>query len=135
MWFSLLALFGPISVIMDFLPIFGAISRSVIGVITFLVAFVLTIMTILVSILLHSFIGLIIALVIIIGAIITFFVILENKRAAIVPAAVPVSTPPLTNHLEKFVREARARGMSNDQIYQELLRAGWSHGDIIRIIG
>jgi hypothetical protein len=135
MWFGLLALFGPISVIMDFLPIFGAISRSLIGVITFLVAFVLTSMTILVSMLLHSFIGLIIALIITIGAIITFFVILENKRAAMVPAAVPVSTPPLTNQLEFYVRGARARGMSNDQIYQELLRAGWSHDDIIRILG
>jgi len=135
MWFGLLALFEPISVIMDFLPIFGAISRSLIGVITFLVAFVLTIMTILVSMLLHSFIALIIALVITVGAIITFFVILKNKKAVPVPAPILVPTPPPTNPLENFVREARARGMSNDQIHQELLNSGWSNDDITRVLG
>jgi hypothetical protein len=36
---------------------------------------------------------------------------------------------------EKFVREARARGMSNDQIHQELLNSGWSNDDITRVLG
>ena len=112
MWFGLLALFGPIGVLMDFLPILGAIGRSLISFITFLVAFVLTFVTILISMLLHSFIALIVTLVVIVGIIITFFVILKNKKAATVPAAVLVPTPPPTNPLEKFVREARVRGMS-----------------------
>lgn len=99
MWFGLSALFGPVSVLMDILPIFGAISRSLIGVITFLVAFVLTIVTILVSMLLHSFIALIITLVITIGAIIAFFVVLKNKKKVAGTATVPTSTPPPTNKL------------------------------------
>lgn len=85
MWFGLSALFGPISILMNILPIFGAISRSLIGVITFLVAFLLTSVTILVSMLLHSFLALMIALVIIVGAIIVFFVVLKNKKTATVP--------------------------------------------------
>ena len=93
MWFGLSALFGPISVILDFLPIFGAISRSLIGVITFAVAFVLTIVTILVSMLLHNLIALIIVLVITVGTIIAFFVMLKNKKAATIPVAVSTSLP------------------------------------------
>ncbi|MBI2669815.1 MAG: TMEM43 family protein [Candidatus Yanofskybacteria bacterium] len=82
MWFGLSALFGPISVLLDILPIFGTISRSVIGMITFLVALVLTIVTILVSMIAHNLIALIITLVITVGTIITFFVMMKNKKKA-----------------------------------------------------
>jgi len=138
MWFGLMALFGPISVLMDILPIFGAISRSLIGVITFAVAFVLTIVTILVSMIAHSLIAIIIALVITVGAIIVFFVMLKNKKRAsgvMATATTPVQTAPPVNQLENYVREARARGISNDQIRQELLNSGWSNDDITRVLG
>ena len=138
MWFGLSALFGPISVLLDFLPIFGAISRSVIGIITFLVAFVLTIVTILVSMIAHSLIALIIALVIIVGAITAFLVMLKNKKKAsgvTATATAPVQAVPPTNQLESYVREARTRGMTNDQIRQELLTSGWSNYDISRVLG
>jgi len=138
MWFGLSALFGPISVLLDFLPIFGAISRSVIGIITFLVAFVLTIVTILVSMIAHSLIALIIALVIIVGAITAFLVMLKNKKKAsgvTATATAPVQAVPPTNQLESYVREARTRGMTNDQIRQELLTSGWSNDDISRVLG
>jgi len=82
MWFGLSALFGPISVLLDILPIFGAISRSIIGGITFAVAFVLTIVTILVSMIVHSLIALVIALVLTVGVIIAFFVMLRNRKKA-----------------------------------------------------
>lgn len=96
MWFGLSVLLGPISVLLDILPIFGAISRSLIGVITFLVAFVLTIVTILVSMLLHSFIALLVALVITVMAIVTFLIMLKKKRAATIPATVSTPVPPPT---------------------------------------
>lgn len=95
MWFGLSALFGPISVLMDFLPIFGTIGRSLIGVTTFVVALVLSIITILVSMLLHSFMALIIALVITVGAIIVFFVVFKNKKVAKTPTVVDSVLPPV----------------------------------------
>ncbi len=61
MWFGLLAFFGPVSVVMDFLPVFGTISRSLIGTVTFLAALVLTVTTIVVSIIAHSLVALIVA--------------------------------------------------------------------------
>lgn len=82
MWFGLSSLFGPISVLLDILPIFGAISRSVIGLITFIVALVLTIVTIVVSMVIHNLFALIIALVVTIGAIIAFSVMWKNKRTS-----------------------------------------------------
>lgn len=100
MWFGLMALFGPISVLLDFLPIFGAISRSLINVATFLVAFVLTIVTILVSMIAHSLIALIIVLVITVGAIIAFLVMWKNKKkvsGTIATATVPTQTTPPVN--------------------------------------
>ena len=97
MWFGLSALFGPISVLLDIVPIFGGISRSLIGGLTFIVALVLTIVTILVSMLLHDLLALIIALVVTIGGIIAFVVILKNKKVATAPATVPTSTRPPTS--------------------------------------
>lgn len=91
MWFGLSMLFGPISVILDFLPIFGSISRSLIGGISFLVALVLSIVTILVSMVLHSLTAVLIALAI---AIIVMFLgikAMKKKRAPLEPA--PNSTP------------------------------------------
>lgn len=137
MWFGLSALFGPISVLLDFLPIFGAISRSVIGVATFLVAFVLTIVTIFVSMIAHSLIALIIALVLTVGAIIAFVVMWKNKKKAsgvIATATAPVQTAPPVNQLESYVREARTRGMTNDQIRQQLLTSGWSNDEINKVL-
>jgi hypothetical protein len=137
MWFGLSALFGPISVLLDVLPIFGAISRSVIGVITFLVALVLTIVTILVSMIAHNLIALIIALVVTVGAIIAFFVILKNKKKAsggMAAVTTPVQAAPPVNQLENYVREARTRGMSNDEIRQQLLTSGWSSDEVDKVL-
>ena len=140
MWFGLVALFGPISVVLDFLPIFGTISRSIIGIITFLAAFVLTIVTILISMIVHSLIVLIVVLAITIGAIIAYFKIIKNKKKmnSVVATTImtnSVQSTPLISQLEKYVREARARGMTDDHIRQELLVSGWSNDDITQILG
>lgn len=137
MWFGLSALFGPISVLLDILPIFGAISRSVIGLITFVVALVLTIVTILVSMVIHNIVALIIALVITVGAIIAFFVMWKNKRKAggsMATATIPTQIPTPTNQLENYVREARARGISDDDIRQQLLTAGWPSDEVNKVL-
>jgi len=86
----------------------------------------------------HSLIALIIALVITVGAGIAFFVMLKNKKKAsgvMATATAPVQTAPPVKQLENYVREARARGMSNDQIRQELLNSGWSNEDVVKILG
>lgn len=80
MWFGLLALFGPISVLLDVLPIFGSLSRSLIGIMTFLVSLVLAIVTILVSMLIHNFIALIIALAVTVIAMVIFVIFVKKKK-------------------------------------------------------
>ncbi len=53
-------IFAPISVVLDFIPIFGSISRGLIGFVIFIVSFILSGLTILISILVHNIIYLII---------------------------------------------------------------------------
>jgi len=86
-------LFEPISVFLDFLPIFGSISRSLVGTICFLIALVLSIVTILVSMILHNVVALLIALAITAVAIFVFFKFLRKKGAAAKPASTPTSNP------------------------------------------
>lgn len=54
MWIGLSSLFKPISVVLDVVPMFGALSRAGAGLITFLVSLVLSIVTILVAMILHN---------------------------------------------------------------------------------
>ncbi len=54
MWFGLMALFGPIGVILDVLPILGSIGRLGVGVVTFVISTTLTILTIVISITLNN---------------------------------------------------------------------------------
>lgn len=89
MWFGLSSLFGPISVLLDILPIFGAVSRALIGAVTFVVALIFTIVTIIVSMIAHNFVALVISIVIVIAAIIAFAVFLKKKR--IVATNIPSS--------------------------------------------
>lgn len=82
MWIGLSLLFGPISVLLDILPIFGALSRLIIGVATFIVSLVLTIVTIFVSMIIHNIIALFIALAVAVAIII--FVVMKFKKRKIV---------------------------------------------------
>ena len=54
MWIGLSSLFEPISVLLDVLPFLGKLSRTAVGIVTFLVSLVLTILTILISRLLYN---------------------------------------------------------------------------------
>lgn len=84
MWIGLLMMTGPLSTILDVLPFLGSASRFVIGLMTFPIALVLSLVTILISIIAHNVIALIIVMALILGA--GFF--LYNKRKA-APAAQP----------------------------------------------
>lgn len=68
MWFGLAIALEPISTILDFIPLFGNISRGIAGTAAFIIAFVLSSITILVSMLLHNPIALIIAIIVAMGA-------------------------------------------------------------------
>lgn len=80
MWIGLFLLFGPISTLLDILPILGTISRVLIGVAIFVVSLVLSIVTILVSMLFHSIIFLIVVVIIAIGIIIVLIKNFRNKK-------------------------------------------------------
>ncbi|MGK7876576.1 MAG: TMEM43 family protein [Xenococcaceae cyanobacterium] len=67
MWIGLALALEPISVILDFLPFLGSITRGITGASTFIIAFVLSSITILVSMLLHNIVALAIAVVVAIG--------------------------------------------------------------------
>lgn len=77
MWFGLMALFRPISVFLDVLPIFGSISRVGVGIITLIVSLALSIITIIVSMIIHN---LIVLIIVILGIIIGTILYLKNKR-------------------------------------------------------
>lgn len=72
MWVSLGMLLGPISTALDFVPLVGNISRSAIGIATFIVAAILSIIVIWISMVLQNIVTLIIAIIVIIGGILFF---------------------------------------------------------------
>ncbi len=76
MWFGLSSIFGVLFVLSDILPILGHLSRSVVGIATFIVSLILSALTILVGIIMHN-LYLLIALVA--AVIITTIVILKKK--------------------------------------------------------
>jgi hypothetical protein len=70
MWFGLALFFGPINAVLDVLPFLGNVSRTIIGIAMFLVALVLSFVTIVVSMIAHNIIALLITLAVIIGGVI-----------------------------------------------------------------
>ncbi|MFN7160329.1 MAG: TMEM43 family protein [Candidatus Gracilibacteria bacterium] len=73
MWIGMTTIFSPLSVLLDVLPFLGSISRGVVSGVTFVVALVLTIITILLSMIVHNiFLLILIALA---GLGIVFYVI------------------------------------------------------------
>lgn len=67
MWIGLTMVLGPISTFLDILPFLGRMSRGLIGIITFGVAFVLWLVATVLSALLNSIWGVILAIVILAG--------------------------------------------------------------------
>jgi len=69
MWIGLGMLFGPISAFLDVLPFLGNLGRGMIGFVTFAVAFVLSAITILISVILHNILAMIVVLLLLVGGI------------------------------------------------------------------
>lgn len=67
MWFGLMGVLGPISTILDVLPILGSGSRFMVGVVTLPIALVLSAVTILVAMIAHSAIALLVTVLVLIG--------------------------------------------------------------------
>ncbi|MFH1252792.1 MAG: TMEM43 family protein [Candidatus Uhrbacteria bacterium] len=62
MWVGLTALFGPFTTLLDVLPILGSLGRGVVGAVMFVVALILSIVTVLISMVIHNIVALIIVI-------------------------------------------------------------------------
>lgn len=85
MWVGLSSIFGPLSVVLDVLPIFGSISRGAIGLVTFVTSLALTVVTVIVSMIAHNIIAVIVAGLIVLGGGVWWFV--QKKKSAKAHAA------------------------------------------------
>ncbi|HMR01212.1 MAG TPA: TMEM43 family protein, partial [Candidatus Gracilibacteria bacterium] len=70
MWVSLGMLLGPISTVLDFVPLVGDLSKSVIGIATFIVAAVVSTVVVFVSMILHNIVALILVALLVIGVVV-----------------------------------------------------------------
>lgn len=70
MWTGLVFVLGPLSVLLDILPVAGSLSRFLVVVVTLPVAVVLSLVTIVISAILHSLIALIVAVLVLVGGMI-----------------------------------------------------------------
>jgi len=86
MWLGLMSILGPISVLLDVLPIFGSISRGLISGITLLASLILSAVTILIAMVLHNIWALLIVLAVTVSGIFFFMGRLKNKPTSTVPA-------------------------------------------------
>ena len=77
MWTGFGMLFGLVSVILDFFPILGTISKTMMKFVTFVIAFVLSLLTIIVSSIMHNVYALI---AVIAAALIIIFWFLKKKK-------------------------------------------------------
>jgi hypothetical protein len=83
MWLGLFLLSGPLHNVLDVLPFLGTASRFVAGLITFPVALVLSIITIIISLIAHNVIALVVVLAAIAGLL---FYLKQRKKAVAAPA-------------------------------------------------
>lgn len=82
MWLGLAAVLGPLATLLDILPFLGSTTRFLVLVITFPVALILSAITIIVSMILHSLIAVIIVLALVIAGLILLAKISRKKAIA-----------------------------------------------------
>ncbi len=85
MWVGLLMMTGPLHTILDVLPFLGKASRFIVGLLTFPIALVLSLVTIIISMIAHNVIALIIVMALIVGG--GFLLYHKRKAAASAPSA------------------------------------------------
>ena len=86
MWISLSMVFGPISVALDVIPFLGELSRTLIGVVTFIAALVLSLVTIVISNVIHHPL-LLLALALIVAVVVLVGFVRQRRTAAIALSA------------------------------------------------
>lgn len=84
MWIGLTSVLGPIATLLDVLPFLGSTTRFMVGVVTFPVALMLTIVTVIVSMVLHSLVALLVVLAFLIGGGIAAAKMMPKKAAGTV---------------------------------------------------
>lgn len=84
MFIGLSMVFGPVSVFLDVLPIFGTVSRAAVGGLAFVVSVPLTLVTILVSMVLHSFVAVMVAVGLVVVAL-AVWISSKRKKAIAMP--------------------------------------------------
>ncbi|MEI8339895.1 MAG: TMEM43 family protein, partial [bacterium] len=94
MWVGLIALFAPISVVLDVIPVFGQISLLLTFIVCFVIALILSVVTIFVSMLIHNVIALIIAIFLILGLFVWLFMKIKNKKSLLLNAVSKISPIP-----------------------------------------
>jgi hypothetical protein len=67
MWIGLSLILGPISATLDFIPVIGSLSRSVIGLVTFIASLIMTTIVIWLSMLLHNIWAIIVVIALALG--------------------------------------------------------------------
>ncbi len=77
MWFGMMMVLGPVSVILSFFPFFGSLSRAILGAVTFLIAVVLTGATIIISMIFHNPVVLAVTILVIL---VVIFAIAQRRR-------------------------------------------------------
>jgi len=80
MWIGLSLILGPISAFLDVLPFLGKVGRGIIGVITFVIALVLSLITILVAMIFHNTIALILLIIIVI---VVIYLLVGRKKKTV----------------------------------------------------
>jgi hypothetical protein len=80
MWIGLSLILGPISAFLDVLPFLGKVGRGLIGVITFVIALVLSLITILISMIFHNTIALILLIIIVI---VVIYLLVGRKKKTV----------------------------------------------------
>lgn len=98
MWIGLSMIFGPISAVLDFLPFMGQLSRSLIGIMTCVVSIILTVVTICISMVMHSWVALLLISTIgVISVALLLWGVKKNKTTTPGPENTPPSTPTPSN--------------------------------------
>lgn len=78
MWLGLLIILGPVSIVMDVIPLFGKVTGSAVKLFTFIVASILSLVTIIFSLIFHKLIVVILACLIVLGIVV--FLMKKKKR-------------------------------------------------------
>ncbi len=80
MWFGLVSILNPLSVVLDVVPFLGKLWSWAIKTLSFIIAFILTIITIIISMIIHNIWALIIVIIISIALIIYFWKKRSSKK-------------------------------------------------------